>query len=120
MQFDQLIQHDRVHRRVYTDAEVFEAELARLFGRAWLYVGHESQVARGGDFIITRLGRQPVIMVRHSDGAIHVLHNRCAHRGPKVVSVESGNAGEFRCCYHGWTYATDGRLISAPYSKDNF
>jgi phenylpropionate dioxygenase-like ring-hydroxylating dioxygenase large terminal subunit len=120
MQFEKLIQQDRVHRRVYTDAEVFEAELARVFGRAWLYVGHESQVPRPGDFFVTRLGRQPVIVVRHSDGAIHVLHNRCAHRGPKVVSVESGNAGEFRCCYHGWTYATDGRLLSAPYAKDNF
>lgn len=120
MRFDQLVLPDRVHRSVYTDAAVFEAELARIFGRAWLYVGHESQVARPGDFFATRLGRQPVILARHTDGALHVLHNRCAHRGPKVVSVESGNAAEFRCCYHGWTYATDGRLTAAPYCADNF
>lgn len=120
MRLTDLVQPDRVHRRVYTDPEVFEAEMARIFGRAWLYVGHESQAARPGDFFATRLGTQPVVMVRHDDGAIHVLHNRCAHRGPKVVNAETGNARQFRCCYHGWTYATDGRLIDAPYSKDNF
>jgi phenylpropionate dioxygenase-like ring-hydroxylating dioxygenase large terminal subunit len=109
-----LVRNDRVHRSVYVDAELFEIELARIFGRAWLFVGHESQVAKPGDFYATRLGRQPVIMVRGADGAVRVLHNRCAHRGPMVCNEESGTAKHFRCAYHGWTYATDGRLISVP------
>jgi phenylpropionate dioxygenase-like ring-hydroxylating dioxygenase large terminal subunit len=53
-------------------------------------------------------------MVRGEDGAIRVLHNQCAHRGAMVVAAEDGNASEFRCCYHGWTYRTDGRLKFAP------
>jgi hypothetical protein len=57
-----LIEPGRVHRRVYTDPDVFELEMERIFGRAWLFVGHESQVPNPGDFITTDLGRQPVII----------------------------------------------------------
>ena len=60
-----LIEPGRVHRDVYTDPEVFELEMERIFGRAWLFVGHTSQVPNPGDYITTELGRQPVIMARH-------------------------------------------------------
>ena len=113
-QLRDMVRPGRVHRRLYTDPDIFEIEMARIFGRAWIYVGHDSQVAEIGDFISTKLGRQPVVMVRHSDGEIYVLHNRCAHRGNTVVANENGNAEEFVCCYHGWTYGTNGRLTSVP------
>jgi phenylpropionate dioxygenase-like ring-hydroxylating dioxygenase large terminal subunit len=111
---DGLVLPDRVHRSVYTDPAIFELEMRRVFGRAWLYVGHESQVPNPGDYYCTRLGRQPVLMVRGDDGVIRVLHNRCAHRGPMVCMQESGNARDFRCGYHGWTFARDGALVSVP------
>jgi phenylpropionate dioxygenase-like ring-hydroxylating dioxygenase large terminal subunit len=109
-----LVQPDRVHRSVYADPAVFELEMERLFGRAWLFVGHESQVKAAGDYYCTRLGRQPVIMSRGQDGRVRVLHNRCTHRGPQLCTNESGNAKHFRCGYHGWTFAPDGALISVP------
>jgi phenylpropionate dioxygenase-like ring-hydroxylating dioxygenase large terminal subunit len=104
----------RVHRSLYTDPEIFALEMERIFARAWIYVGHESQVPKPGDFWQTRIGLKPMLMVRQTDGAVRVLHNQCAHRGAMVVAAEGGHAEEFRCCYHGWTYATDGRLKSAP------
>ena len=88
--------------------------MERIFGRAWIYVGHESQVKRAGDYVATAIAQKPLLLVRHSDGRLYVLHNQCAHRGTMVVAAERGNASEFRCCYHGWTYDTDGKLISAP------
>ena len=109
-----LIEPGRVHRSVYTDPELFELEMERIFGRAWLFVGHESQVPHAGDYITTELGRQPVIMVRHRDGSINVLLNRCAHRGAKVVNERRGNAARLTCCYHGWSFDTDGRLAAVP------
>ena len=42
--YDDLVQPDRVHRLVYTDARIFSAELRDLFGRVWVYVGHESEI----------------------------------------------------------------------------
>lgn len=115
VEIDELVQPDRVHRRVYTDPALFEREMTDLFGRAWIYVGHDSQISKPGDFFCTRIGRQPVVMTRHDDGKIHVLFNRCGHRGAVVVAPESGHvADSFRCCYHGWRYATDGALLSVP------
>jgi benzoate/toluate 1,2-dioxygenase alpha subunit len=109
-----LIEPGRVSRRVYTDPDIFELEMRRLFGRAWLYVGHESQVPNPGDFVTTELGRQPVVMIRHHDNTVRVLLNRCSHRGAKVVNERSGNAQTMTCLYHGWAYDTDGRLVGVP------
>lgn len=109
-----LVQPAAVHRRVYIDPAIFELERERIFQRAWLYVGHESQVRLPGDFFATELAGQPVVLVRHTDRTIRVLFNRCAHRGAKVVAERTGNAKTLVCCYHGWTYATDGRLLHAP------
>ncbi len=118
-----LIKPDRVHRRVYQDPEIFELEMERIFGRAWVYVGHDSQVSKPGDFVTTFIGREPVIFCRHSDEQVYVLHNRCSHRGASVCNISHGNTGRwFRCPYHGWTFDTDGRLHAVPmrngYSPD--
>ena len=112
---ERLIEVDRVHRDVYTDPEVFQLEMERLWARTWIYVGHGSQVPSAGDFITLDIAAKPVIMVRQTDGSIRVLMNRCAHKGTKVVSDLVGNAGKvFRCPYHAWTYRTDGSLINSP------
>jgi phenylpropionate dioxygenase-like ring-hydroxylating dioxygenase large terminal subunit len=111
----ELVQPDRVSRRLYVDAEIFELEMQRIFGRAWLYLAHESQVPKEGDYVTAWMGRQPVIVVRHKDGQVHVLHNRCAHRGVMVITEERGNTGNtIRCGYHGWTFRTNGELLLAP------
>jgi benzoate/toluate 1,2-dioxygenase subunit alpha len=112
-----LIEPGRVHRRVYTDPDLFELEMERIFGRAWLFVGHSSQVPNPGDYVTTELGRQPVIMVRHRDGSVQVLLNRCTHRGAKVVNERRGHGQRLVCCYHGWTFDTDGKLVAVPVSE---
>ncbi len=110
-----LIEPDRVHRDVYLDPEVFQLEMERLWSRAWIYAGHTSQVAQAGDFITLDVAAKPLIVVRHTDGKIRVLLNRCAHKGTKVVYDTAGNAGKtFRCPYHAWTYRTDGTLLQIP------
>jgi benzoate/toluate 1,2-dioxygenase alpha subunit len=110
-----LVRPDRVHRDVYIHPELFDLEMERLWHRAWIYVGHDSQVPKAGDFYTTQIGRQPVILIRDADDEIRVLMNRCAHKGTKVVGAVSGNCGGLlRCPYHGWTYRLDGSLRSMP------
>ncbi len=110
----QLVQPARVHRRVYTDPEIFELEMQRIFASTWVYVGHESQIRNPGDFFCTRVARKPLVIVRGKNSEINALHNQCAHRGSMVVAVDAGCADEFQCCYHGWTYHLDGRLKAVP------
>ncbi len=110
----QYLQPGRVHRRLYTDPAIFELEMDRIFHTAWVYVGHESQIKQPGDYFATHMGPRPVILVRDMDGTVRVIHNQCAHRGAMVVAIEKGNAPEFTCCYHGWTYHLDGKLKAVP------
>jgi phenylpropionate dioxygenase-like ring-hydroxylating dioxygenase large terminal subunit len=108
------VQPARVHRRIYTDPEIFELEMARIFGVAWIYVGHESQATNPGDYFCTEVARKPLIIVRDAAGKLRALHNQCAHRGAMVVASDKGHTEEFQCCYHGWTYHLDGRLKAVP------
>ncbi|MDC0033685.1 Rieske 2Fe-2S domain-containing protein, partial [Alphaproteobacteria bacterium] len=88
-----LVQDGRVHRSVYTDPAIFALEMDRIFGQAWVYVGHDSQVPKPGDFITLTIGSQPVVMARHTDGKVYVIYNRCGHRGAKVCIENQGHAG---------------------------
>jgi phenylpropionate dioxygenase-like ring-hydroxylating dioxygenase large terminal subunit len=109
-----LVEAERVHRRVFVDPQVFELEMDRIFGRSWIYVGHESQVPKAGDYFTTHVGRQPVVMTRDADGKIHVLQNRCPHKGAIVCPERSGHTKRLVCMYHGWTFAADGSLAAVP------
>jgi len=110
-----LVRPDSVHKSVYTDPEIFQLEMDRIYGHAWIYAGHESQVPKVGDYHTTRIGDQDVIMVRGTDDKVHVLYNRCPHKGAMLVARGDGNAGKFfRCPYHAWTFKLDGSHLAAP------
>lgn len=113
-----LVREAEVHRDLYINEEVFALEMEHLFANTWVYVGHASQIPAAGDYYTTTVGDQPVVMVRQADGSIKVLHNRCAHKGVKVVADVHGNTGKFfRCPYHAWAYNTDGSLRAIPLRK---
>ncbi len=112
---ESLVEPDRVHRRVYTDPELFALEIERIFGRVWIFVGHDSQVPTPGDWVRTRLGPHDVVMIRHSDETVRVLRNRCAHRAMTVCVHPRGGGKRLVCPYHGWSYDTDGSLIGVPH-----
>jgi phenylpropionate dioxygenase-like ring-hydroxylating dioxygenase large terminal subunit len=116
-----LVEPDRVRREVYTDADLFELEMQRIHERVWIYCGHESQIPHTGDYYAVQLGRQPMIMVRGADKRVHVLYNRCPHRGNMICGDRCGNTGEFfRCSYHAWTFNHDGTLKSIPMMESGY
>lgn len=110
-----LVRETEVHRDVYTSPAVFDAEMRHVFGNAWVYVGHASQIPNLGDFTTTTIGTTPVVMVRQAQGAIGVLINRCPHKGTRVANEPCGNAGRFfRCPYHAWSFRLDGTIAAIP------
>ena len=114
--FDKLVTPTKIHASVYTDPSLFHLEMQRIWGQAWIFIGHESQIPEPGDFFSTQINPEtPVVMIRDKDRSVYVLHNRCGHKGAKVVEHRSGKvSGALRCAYHGWTYRFDGSLLKIP------
>lgn len=60
-----------------------------------------------------RIMHEDLVAFRDREGEVGVLHRKCAHRG---ASLEFGIVQQkgIRCCYHGWHFDVDGRLLEAP------
>ncbi len=82
--YDRLIQPARVHGSLYTDPSIYAEELRRIWHTTWVFVGHESEVPQPNDYVRKQLADQDVVMTRDKDGEVHLLINRCAHRGLQV------------------------------------
>ncbi|MEP7337176.1 MAG: SRPBCC family protein [Acidobacteriota bacterium] len=116
--FDERIERaETLPARCYTDPAYLALEQRQIFNRTWQLAGRLDQVSDPGSYFTAEVGDEPVIIVRGSDSelpqSLNAFHNVCRHRaGP--VAQGAGRCDKFRCGYHGWTYATDGRLIGAP------
>jgi p-cumate 2,3-dioxygenase subunit alpha len=102
----------RVARASYTDPAVFAAELERIFGRCWLYVGHDSELPAPDRFVTRDVGGRSVIFLRDRAGEVRCFLNICPHRGAQVCRHRAGTARTFTCIYHGWSFENNGRALS--------
>ena len=108
----------KISRKIFSDPEIFQDEMEKVFARSWLFLAHESQIPETGDFFTTYMGSDPVIVIRQADGSVEVLLNSCSHRGMKVCRADSGKAKSFTCTYHGWVYGDDGKLLGVPFEDE--
>jgi phenylpropionate dioxygenase-like ring-hydroxylating dioxygenase large terminal subunit len=104
-----------------TSREYFRLEHERVFSKVWLQVGRVEDIPKAGDFFVRDIAicEVSIIIVRGHDDKIRAFHNVCQHRGNKLVwdHEACGSARSFRCRFHGWTYANDGRLTAVPDEK---
>ncbi|HMO67219.1 MAG TPA: aromatic ring-hydroxylating dioxygenase subunit alpha [Novosphingobium sp.] len=106
-----------VPRRAFTDRAVFEREYAAIFDRCWLYLGHASELPKPGSFLTRTVARRPILFTRDREGQFHALLNACPHRGALVCRERHGKSPAFMCMYHGWTFGSDGHLMTLPGSS---
>jgi len=61
---------------------------------------------------------EELVLFRDLSGTLGLVHKRCPHR---QASLEYGKCEEhgIRCCYHGWHFDTDGKLLDAPGQPEN-
>jgi len=107
-----------VSRRCWSNQAVYEWEKQGIFGRAWLFLGHESQIPMPGDFVQAYMCETPIILARGADGAVHASVNSCTHRGLPVCRADSGNTKRFVCPYHNWSYTVEGDLVTIPQESE--
>lgn len=108
------MENNEVPLEVYNNEHVYSAELNRIFGEAWIFVGHHSEIPEAGDYVLRHIGEDPFIFVRDENDQIRVLFDSCRHRGAKLCRADKGNTSHFRCPYHGWTYRNTGELVGVP------
>jgi phenylpropionate dioxygenase-like ring-hydroxylating dioxygenase large terminal subunit len=108
-----------LERAFYVRDDVFERDMDLLLDR-WICVGHASEVAEPGDFLVAELGLESAIVVRGEDGILRALNNVCRHRGSRICAGPSGNVSVLTCPYHAWSYRLDGRLRAAREMPDRF
>src|SRR5580698_3418818 len=109
-----------VSREIFSSETLFAKELERVFAPSWSFVGHTSQLAKDGDYVLSRVGQESVIITREKGGTINVLLNSCRHRGMPVCRYDDGNASVFTCSYHGWSYDLGGGLTGVPKLKEGY
>lgn len=99
----------RVHRRVFTDPEIFELEMKYIFEAGWVFLGLTSQLPNRNDFFTTTIGRHPVLVTRNAAGEIGAFVNSCPHKGARICQHEKGNAKLHVCPYHSWSFDSAGK-----------
>jgi p-cumate 2,3-dioxygenase alpha subunit len=109
----------RVHRSAMTSPEVLQRERERVFDRCWLYLGHESELPKAGDYRRREVAGRSIMFVRGDDSQIRAFHNTCPHRGAIVCRHDEGNAKVLQCFYHAWTFNCRGELVGIP-GKQNY
>jgi TetR/AcrR family transcriptional repressor of bet genes len=99
----------------YCDAGIFALERDRLLRGAWMVVGHESQLARVGEYLTLDIGVERVLIVRDAAGALHGLRNSCPQSPHAVVAAPRGRFDHaIECRQHGRSFALDGHDSGAP------
>ena len=104
----------RVSRRAFVDPEILGEERAQIFDKVWLYLGHESELKKPGDYLTRKVGGRTILFTRDTKNQFHALLNTCPHRGARVCRERQGNAKSFQCFYHGWVFGLDGALRNLP------
>lgn len=105
----------RLDPSTFSDPEVQRDEIVNVFGRVPMIAAHSSELPGVGDYVAKKLPRNEVVIVRQPDGSVKTFLNMCRHRGARLIDDEAGHCRRFSCPYHGWSYGTDGQLVSITY-----
>lgn len=98
----------------YTDPRILDLEREAVFGRSWQAAGRADQVRENARYFTTEIAGEPIVVSRGDDGVLRGFYNVCRHHAAPVLMEPAGQARQFRCPYHGWTYANDGTLKGVP------
>jgi len=97
----------------YHDADVYAAEMERIWRPGWLFAGHTCEVAEPGDYFTFFMDTDPIVVIRDDERQVRAFHNVCTHRGTMLFQQREGRVGRAVVCpYHQWTFARHGDLLA--------
>ncbi len=105
---------DTIAHARYYDHEFMKLEWERIWTRVWLLACREDDIPEPGDYVVTEMGPESVLVVRQEDGGVKAFYNVCQHRGNRLRGPGIGSAKTFKCAYHHWEYRLDGSFENIP------
>jgi phenylpropionate dioxygenase-like ring-hydroxylating dioxygenase large terminal subunit len=112
------IEAKALEQKYFVSPEIFADEQNNIFSKQWLLVGHQSQIAKPGNYFLAEVAGESLIIVRDQKSEVRGFYNVCRHRGSRLQEEACGHSSTIQCPYHAWTYGLDGRLIGAPHMDD--
>ena len=105
----QFLGDEDISKDRYIDPAYAKKEITSLWTKTWQFACREEHIPSVGDYHVYDLGPYSFIITRVAENDIRAYYNACLHRGTKLrASGTEGNAEEFKCSFHGWTWNIDG------------
>jgi len=110
-----------VDSRIYSDDQIFEDELSKIWKKTWIPVCHESELKEAYSFRTMTIAREPVIVVRGKDMVVRAFLNVCPHRGNMIErrpagdykrGTPSGTPKTMTCMFHAWSFDMKGKCVN--------
>ena len=118
-----------VDSRIYSDPEIFNEELEKIWKKVWIPVCHESELANPYDFRTVTVAKEPVIVVRGKDNQVRAFLNVCPHRGNMIErrpagsfaeGTPSGNPKHMTCMFHAWQFDMKGNCVYISREEEGY
>ncbi len=102
----------------YVSADYFRREWRQMWMRTWHIGGVAYQAPEPGDYLVSDLGPESILMMRQDDGRMRAFYNVCPHRGMRLLAGPDGFSSQLTCPYHGWQFDRTGVVASVPDADD--
>ena len=93
---DPQLDTDFIDHERYIIPEFAKREWDQIWTKTWLMGADIDDLANPGDFVVTEIGRQSIVLTRDEEGEVNAFYNVCSHRGNQVAYEASGNQKVFR------------------------
>ncbi|MDA0338624.1 MAG: aromatic ring-hydroxylating dioxygenase subunit alpha [Proteobacteria bacterium] len=100
----------------YTSRAFYERERG-MWDKVWQMACRVEHIPNVGDYHVYDVAKRSYLIVRVSETEIKAHPNVCLHRGRRL-RTDSGHAEDFRCPFHGFTWALDGSCAHIPCEWD--
>ncbi|EAQ11395.1 MULTISPECIES: aromatic ring-hydroxylating oxygenase subunit alpha [Maritimibacter] len=104
---------EMIPKERYTSRDFMQKEWDRLWTKVWNWGCASQDIEEPGDYIVTSLGKEEILLTRQPDGTAKGFYNVCQHRGNRLM-MGQGNATTFKCNYHHWEYKLTGEFENIP------
>ena len=93
---------DIIPKERYTGDAFRQLEWDHLWTKVWQMGCWEGDLRNTGDYVVTEIGNESIVLTRDEDGGVNAFYNVCSHRGNQVAYRRGGNTLTFKCSYHMW------------------